>query len=975
MSPSNSKYILFLFVISGIVMTDGLDRNRRWGKPSKKGFPQVWFKYVHKVMQIVLLKIFSYDPLDCISRVLSAKMKNSKMFLAYARDILKNTHYTSKVSKASGRITLQMNGSIMDKYTSGFQSFINYTWIFHTHKSLVLNITVENVQFASDYLECHWGRLKIYSFKSLGIPFTFCGHQTNFNVYPGCRDVNIVIHSYMYSIFMFSATHTIIPKSQIVGINTSNFKNSWIYFVKNNTVLYTFYIKVRKIHNIVVQFTETLFYRYDLFDGPGFLSINLRNSGHVYETSTFQCVVQILTKLLQLTVDGYFNDTSKEINISQIFKISSNDSSVIMNLPTNTCCYQHCAIYLLTEETVHINVTLLEMIYKGPTGEKCKYGGLFTGEVMLNYYKESLTVCESHSGSKHNGVTYFSKKSSLILLVYWYEHYSKIHTTTVVSLTKCTAVQLDGCAVHKFCNPIVSSWSNLSKCNSYIKDISKSHLRYPGKRQLSYQKDYLHHDSYDLYDFVFFSLNDKECIVIQFRERTVSLGDIFEPRCKIQLRSSNVSPEGKELQYKLKGSLYSFSHDFRNIKVKLQFIADYLAFFGITKNFCLQISTKEPNNFNCRVTQKQKNEASICKRETFFRMYQSYFEKKDFYIFASQSFSLASNLLRIQVQLSLFSKSWIDVVISEHNIKNVGVTLKESVSLPFILYHVKNIGYRWSDFILLKLDEKLTNSDRIKITVKLKSCLEGLENRAKLKWSSGFNFSHLRDFKLISLPGRIYEARLEMGSMLVHGNVHLKNNSLHLIWVHESVEYSHFSVEPNKNCSKVSVTNNVQLQPLWSWFWTCLADSNLPAYLRLTKCFMSITKDHYFNSFSVKCDNYKLTTGSNDALHYMIISYTPDNTVNKLSPNKLSWIEASKLCKDEGGLLPYFTSRQELDQLILFVKLSRHGFPLEGLFIGLIYSPNINKVIHLHLQHVFISLLCFSIFILFCQILTDSCQN
>ena len=106
MSPSNPKYILFLCVISGIVMIESLDRNSRWKKSSKKGFPQVWFKYVHKVMQIVLLKIFSYDPLDCISRVLSAKMKNSKKFLVYAREILKNNHYTSKVSKATGRITL-----------------------------------------------------------------------------------------------------------------------------------------------------------------------------------------------------------------------------------------------------------------------------------------------------------------------------------------------------------------------------------------------------------------------------------------------------------------------------------------------------------------------------------------------------------------------------------------------------------------------------------------------------------------------------------------------------------------------------------------------------------------------------------------------------------------------------------------------------------------------------------------------------
>ena len=59
---------------------------------------------------------------------------------------------------------------------------------------------------------------------------------------------------------------------------------------------------------------------------------------------------------------------------------------------------------------------------------------------------------------------------------------------------------------------------------------------------------------------------------------------------------------------------------------------------------------------------------------------------------------------------------------------------------------------------------------------------------------------------------------------------------------------------------------------------------------------------------------------------------------------KLSWMEASNLCKDAGAMLPYFTSRQDLDQLIRLLKLSRDGFLLEGLFIGLVYSPTNEKV-------------------------------
>ena len=207
MCPTNLKFILFLCVISRIAMRNTLEKNWRLGKPTKTRFHQVWLEYIHKTMQIVLLKIFSYDPLDCLSGVLSYKMKSSKKFLAYTRDKLQNTQYTCEVSKASGRITLQMNGDIMNNYVFGFHSFSRYTWLFHTHKRLSLNITVENIQFASDYLACHWGRLKIYSFKSLHIPFTYCGHQSNFNIYPCYSDANITIRSYRHSIFMFSAAY------------------------------------------------------------------------------------------------------------------------------------------------------------------------------------------------------------------------------------------------------------------------------------------------------------------------------------------------------------------------------------------------------------------------------------------------------------------------------------------------------------------------------------------------------------------------------------------------------------------------------------------------------------------------------------------------------------------------------------------------------------------------------------------------
>ena len=49
----------------------------------------------------------------------------------------------------------------------------------------------------------------------------------------------------------------------------------------------------------------------------------------------------------------------------------------------------------------------------------------------------------------------------------------------------------------------------------------------------------------------------------------------------------------------------------------------------------------------------------------------------------------------------------------------------------------------------------------------------------------------------------------------------------------------------------------------------------------------------------------------------------------------LSWEQASQLCRDAGGSLPYFTSRDELEEFIAFIKLEKYGILVNALFIGL----------------------------------------
>ena len=870
--------------------------------------------------------------------MLLIKVKYSDNFMSYASEILQNTPLTCNIPKASGRITFQANENIMGFYVGYAAVYLTYTWIFNVHQSLALNITIETIQFASDYLGCYWARLTVHNSESLDSPFMYCGHQTNFNIYPSYNPVNINIHSYRGSIFTFFALFSIIIKNQIGNIKPSalNMNIYWIYVTENNYIFsYTFHIKVIKIHYVFLQFSETASFRYEIYDGPGLLSPSVINLGHVYVTSSFQCIAVILAKRKLETEVELVNYTSKSVNIPHVFNISSNESSFTINVPLRTCFKHYCAIFLFTDEKFHINITLLQIIYKGPTGERCKYGGLVTGEETVTDYKESLTICEFHGGEEHHGLTFFSENSSLILITFWYEHYSEINTTVQVSLTKCITVQLDSCAVQQLCHSVFNM-NNLTRCNSYLKYISQNHLLY-------------HKNFDDLFDFVLFSLQEEECIVIQFRKRTASMGFLFYPQCSIQLLPNNALQLGREqLQYRVKGSFYSFFYDIGKMKGKTQLLSDSVAFFGETDNFCFQGSKLATFTFNCIKTTRRASEKSpvtILKQDYIHLITQKYVKNEYFYIWASQSFYSGSNPLRILIMQTLFSHSWINVVLKHEVNRKMGSTLKdlfltESVSLPFIAHNVKNLGRRWDHFILLKLDEKITDVHKLMLSVKIKSHFDGQGNGTELSWSSGFNFSHLRDFKLISLPGRVYEAELHTSQMLMHRKSIFKNNSLNIIWLHDdfgdTYQSTHFSVD---DCSR---TKGFSSKPVT--FGACL-NSSSPSLQKFTDCFDAMW--YQYNVHKVKCLEYTLPKERNQqhVTHYMIFTHEFHymHTQINIESYKMSWMEASNLCKDAGAMLPYFTSRQDLDQLIRLLKLSRDGFLLEGLFIGLVYSPT-NKV-------------------------------
>ncbi len=79
---------------------------------------------------------------------------------------------------------------------------------------------------------------------------------------------------------------------------------------------------------------------------------------------------------------------------------------------------------------------------------------------------------------------------------------------------------------------------------------------------------------------------------------------------------------------------------------------------------------------------------------------------------------------------------------------------------------------------------------------------------------------------------------------------------------------------------------------------------------------------------TVLCYNFTLSQSKGLAEH---ISF-------QLYNKKKSWTEATQICKEIGGHLPYFTSKQHLDKLLAFIKLAHQPPAITAIFLGLKYS-------------------------------------
>ena len=163
----------------------------------------------------------------------------------------------------------------------------------------------------------------------------------------------------------------------------------------------------------------------------------------------------------------------------------------------------------------------------------------------------------------------------------------------------------------------------------------------------------------------------------------------------------------------------------------------------------------------------------------------------------------------------------------------------------------------------------------------------------KLHWKSKMRFARNIIFHMVSFPGKYHKVSLKLHETAGYENVTFKAQWLPNIYL----KYKSNLHEEPKNCT------------------------NLP----------SMTFRYEF------CINYS-SSQSNLKNTFLLFKQFFHYNVNTSMIDGISWYEASEVCRNSGGFLPVFGSRDELHEVLSIFKLSLYLKPVVAIFIG------INKV-------------------------------
>ena len=818
------------------------------------------------IVMVKLSKIFGnrsrqYKILEYFGKYTMIKKEISGNFVVFKRNIERRLHCGEKQ---------------LSLFKNRYGNYGYFTWIYRLHPNLSLNLTLHHMFFSPTGGDCLSENLCVLFSPGYRRFAFYCESYSSFSLYSKTNYAKIVITSTKYVQYYVHSSFIIIDRGIIENIFPSYQGVLYVSVLQllQKATYESFVVKGPKMSYIKLWFTGD---QYIVHDGPDFKSKKLNSSKGMYICSTYQCSVQALHFLLKLL---HVNFSSSSLSISDHVCLLQRNQTTL-EVPQTILDKSPIVFFVSSGNYFQINATLTQMLSKTIVTKTCQYGGF---SIFNTQEDEIFWVCEPHDGSVAQSKSIYSKSSSLLLLLYWYEGHGNISVSLILTQTRCKPVDIDPCRIQDQCNLVSMTYTK--KCRLYLEELS----------QLSNAEL-----THNYHSTLYVSLDDDECPVLQVKQTNTFYHTAY-CSCFFCLQPKPTLNASHTFQYEIKASLL------QNLLV----LGDYIMFKSTPDDFCftsvsgaLKCSSK-PRSFSS----KQRNTSFYV--TTHFR-----------------SPILSSKVFTVKLEVARYTQSWIDIVtkripqkISQHADRNYFTeTMTEHYNF---LDHVKYI-----DDVALLLIAKPINKNKTwpntRLYVRADLDTSRFQTEDEKMQTTTFQ-SHLFWTKVMSLSKLPAKQHIE-----IYGSLHLAR-----IGTFEQVLAKNYFVTAVWKQNKLN-KYLYMLDRQTSW---CADDvtRNQFAFCANLSCSQSCQYPRRNNYIFFRWNLWQSVLKP----HSPIAPSCAEKDIHKVKFSLKTWMEAYNTCISVAGFLPSFTNREELQEVVALVKLLKKIPALEAVYISLVLQKVFN---------------------------------
>ena len=624
------------------------------------------------------------------------------------------------------------------------------------HK-LRLNLTFTTLYIPNAVLFCHpfagSTSVSIISdyYCKYDFPLKFCGHYSTFSFYPNDTQVILCWGHNLTALFLDFIEHQIegmfmiMDAGQLVNIPdvllvNPLIKPELVYDINSKHQILRFFISVKKLDKIILNGSITT--RYVVFDGPGLLSDIINTTARYQITSTYQCLVLLLESR-----EGSFKYFPKHLSVFNNISINQTGNSVL-NFPNKKCMEGLCISLANADVGFQLNVTAITVKSKMPRNVNCLYAGIVTGERLSSENREARTICECDEGQAKSFYTY---KSSLIIVVYWYSIYSRINSSVMISQTKCKLVIIDLC----FLGFLILHGNGHHKF--YLNDLNKfSNIKI----------------SIYFYDHLSYEIKAGTCAIVQF----------FTTPNELYNKYKRVITLHNFVQYQKPCGYYFTPKNAVNIQVRLPVNRSEMRVEGKIFDVCKNIQSC-PTDISEPLTPRMMLE---------YREWNS-----SIGIWKDASLRLTRKKVSTNGWTELIIQSSARNSVNQLNLSRFAIDFVFDKKKLCVNSAVRSLNTK-SSTLLLKSNTKSMNPNA-SLTVNIFSWEYYEKQDVPFTWESTFQWYQLKYKKYISLMGHVYES-MRLNWLEVNGFTP-RNNVLMVMWINNNyIRFSNLNVITRQEC-------------------------------------------------------------------------------------------------------------------------------------------------------------------------------